>query len=176
MRQSWWELAFLPSADTLMLFCTTGWMTVANLDGNRWRRNCFKASPSTSLFFCRSFTWHHKELFTTCSPCNFHPRFYKTLNNAFGKILNVLSLFLYKHGDITTASGIKKIHFPAGNNPGKQELSGPLTFLLKNFDQSLSTGPSVVLFIWEKNKDRTFVTSNLPYNCFPGPKLWSDKS
>lgn len=41
--------------------------------------------------------------------------------------------------------GKKKI--PSVNNPGKQELSGPLTLLPKIFDQSLSTSPSVVLLI-----------------------------
>lgn len=103
LKGRWCRAGENSSADTLIPFCTSVWLTVANLDGKRWRGNCWKASPSTSLFLCRGFTRHHTELFRTWSLSNFHPRFYKTLKNAFGKIFNAVSLFPYKHVDIATA-------------------------------------------------------------------------
>lgn len=149
MMRSWWELAFLPSAELLILFCTGVGLTVSNLDGNRRRRNCCKAPPHTSLLFCRGFPWHQTELFRTCSCSNLHPRFYKTLKNAFGKIL---MLYLYFHIRMETSQQLetakKKYIFSSWKYPGKQ-LLGPLTLQLKIFEQSFSTSPSVVLLIWE---------------------------
>lgn len=148
--RSWWELAFLPSAELLILFCTGVGLTVSNLDGNRRRRNCCKAPPHTSLLFCRGFPWHQTELFRTCSCSNLHPRFYKTLKKCLWQDFNAVSLLPYKNGDITTAwdSKKKKYIFSSWKYPGKQ-LLGPLTLQLKIFEQSFSTSPSVVLLIWE---------------------------
>lgn len=60
-----------------------------------------------------------------------------------------LNVYLYLRNNMVISQqlqgGKKKI--PSVNNPGKQELSGPLTLLPKIFDQSLSTSPSVVLLI-----------------------------
>lgn len=102
----------------------------------------------THHLFCRGFPWHQTELFRTCSHSNLHPRFYKTLKNAFGKIL---MLYFYFHIRMEISQQLetgKKYVFSSWKYPGKQ-LLGPLTFELKIFEQSFLTSPSVVLLIWE---------------------------